>query len=331
MRQTRAVLLPSTADPFLMRQWFKSFEIWKDEVDKIYVLLNSDADPVLAAQSFIYIGSILLSAVGKDKFWIEGTMPKIDHGPAIDQMLEVCTEDLILLIEEDALVFKKGVVDEYFKLIEDGEYDLVGSARGSTGKEIWKRGNELWPDTPEQAPHFWPNFLFCKRADLLKTDRNFSAKAWYKGDYIKELDLTITDEVIYADSFVWASIQLRAKGLRVKLVEQYHSRIEDLEDFTQVKGIFDRKAPWVHIGSLSGWWNVLMAEELQFRIGEVNEWERRASFWLLCYENSEPDKLPEFRERYKKGIDRLIDEYTLSLPRVKYRADLYRRLIENDL
>lgn len=325
---TRAALLPFTGDGLLLKTWLSCFEKWKDEIDHLYICLNGK----ISKECRDYIGNILLyHSLPEGKITLLQEDHHIDHGPAINKLLDLCKEDLIMLIEDDAFVFQKGQVDKCFKLIESGTVDIVASERGCTTDEIIrvtgrKFGCEL--------PAFWPNFFFCKRTDLLKTDRHFQGKTWYKGDYIKELDHVLEDNIAPADTFVWASIQLRSLGLKVHLENQYHSYIEDIQDFTQIKGIFDRKCPWVHLGSLSGWQNVLFSANLQFRLGEVEEWERRTSAWLMFWEDAQedlPEDMQEFSRQYKAGIDRLILEYTLSPTRVKLRTELYRQLINPEL
>ena len=326
---TRAALLPFCGDPFLLKTWLSCFEKWQDEIDVIYIIVNC----VISPENKKYIESLLDPLVKKNKCVYLFFDKNLDHGPALDKALSICTKDLIMLVEEDGFIFKPNMVSQCFKFLEDGKADIIASPRGSCSREIYEKAEKVW-GTPAQTPNFWPNFFFISRENLLKTDRHFHAKAWYKNDYIKELDLTITDDISPADTFVWASIQLRGMGLRVELMDQYHSRIEDIQDRDQIKGIFDRKCPWIHIGSLSGWQNVLFSPILQFRIGEVEEWERRAGAWLMFWEDAQndlPENMKEFSREYKAGIDRLITEYTLSPARVKLRAELFRSLINPEL
>src|SRR6266702_818592 len=324
---TRAVLLPSTGDPFLLRAWLKCFERWEDEVDKLYICINN------REMQSNELGYILDLVTFNPKIHHQEYFLTLDHGPAINKMLDVCQEGAIMLAEDDALIFKKGQVESCFKRIQDNEVDVIGSARVSCAKEIYERAEEVW-GTPPQAPNFWPNFFFILKKNLLQTDRHFHAKQWVRGDYIKELDLEITDEISPADTFVWASIQLRDMNLRAEIVDQYHSRPEDIQDKEQVLGIFDRKCPWVHIGSMSGWQFTLMSATLQPRLGSISEWERRAAAWLMVWEDAQedlPESMQKFSNLYKSGIDRLITEYTLSPARVRLRTDLFRYLINPEL
>jgi hypothetical protein len=317
--RSRGVLLPFTGDCFLLKKWLECFDKWQDEVDKLYVMINADVH----WDTYRYCTDLLSKYNAK----ILVEMHMIDHGPALNKLLDVCTEDLVLLIEEDGFIFKKGQVDKCFKLIESREFDIMGSERGSTTEEIIRVASRRFGC---EYPGFWPNFFFCKKEDLLKTNRHFQAMTWYRGDKIIALAHIIEDEIAPADTFVWASLQLRNMGLKVKLVPQYHSVIEDIQDHTQIKGIFDREAPWIHIGSLSGWQNVLLSANLAPRLGEVAEWGRRAAAWLLFWEDAQPvpDTMTEFSSKYRTGIMRLIDEYTLSFPQVNLRTNLYRQLLK---
>lgn len=304
------------------------FDIWKDEVDVLYILINGQTTPDVNK----YILS-LLKKYPTEKVIYLFIDHLIDHGPALDTMLDMCTEDYVMLVEEDGFIFKKGQVDKCFNLIEDDKTDIVASARGSCMPEVYNKAEKVW-GTPAQTPNFWPNFLFIKKDNLLQTDRHFHAKNWNKGDYIKELDLTITDEVSPADTFVWVSMQLRAMGLRVTLVEQYHSYISDVQDVNQKKGLFDGICSWLHIGSLSGWQHCLMSDSLPPLLGETEEWERRVAAWLLFWEDAQedlPSYLKDFSDKYKRGIDRMITEGELSLPRIKERVNLFRSLINPEL
>lgn len=324
---TRAVFLPFTGDPFILKKWLSCFARWEEEVDLLYILENATMSPEVAR----YCWNITKPLIHKDKIYYLHEQRLIDHGPALNVMLERCLEDSILLVEEDGFIFKKGQVDKCFTEIETGDCDLIASPRGSCPEELWKAENRAWPESPEQQPNFWPNFLFVKRSDLLRTDQHFAATQWKKGDFISQLSYTIKAEIVPSDTFVWASIQLRGMGLRIKLLEQYHAMVEDIEHKNMIAGVFDRKAPWIHIGSSSTWKSILFEKSIPKIHGKPEEWEPRAAMWLMCWEDAQEDlpaEMKTFSEQYKAGIDRLIKEYGLSEARVKYRVECYRNLLK---
>lgn len=325
----RSAFLPFTGDPFCLKYFLNFCEkVWQDEVDELLIILNASvSDEVLH-----YCREITYKYDKVYLYEVEGSM---DHGPAIDFLLNRSPEGSVMLVEEDATIFKKGEVDKCFKYIESGEYDLVGSPRGSCSQEIWDAAKTKWGLSYEgygdQGPNFWPNFLFCKKEDLLKTNRHFQGKSWYKGERIDELDYIVKDEICSSDTFVWASLQLRNMGLRIKTVPQYHGYPHDLTDYASKANLWDGKCGWFHIGSLSGWNNVLFNQSLPVMAGSVEEWERRTQIWLQFWEEAQtdlPKEMEEFSKQYKAGIDRLIKEYNLSLDVIRQRQKIYSELLQ---
>lgn len=122
---SRAALLPYPGDPFLLNYWLKFFdEVWGDEVDKLYIYLNSPIEkPVVD-----YIRDLCLK---RPKINLQYNPQQIEHGAVIDRLLGVVEEDYVMLIEDDGFIFKKGLVNACFEAIESGEKQIVGSKRGS--------------------------------------------------------------------------------------------------------------------------------------------------------------------------------------------------------
>lgn len=320
---SRACLLPFCGDPFLLQYWLKFYQnVWGEEVDKLYVCINSNVPDTVKT----YCENLIKSL---NKTRTITTLKMIDHGPALDALLGICEEEYVMLVEEDAIIFKKGIVDECFRRIESGEVDVVGSARGSCSKGIVDAGKRVY-GTDDHGPNFWPNFFFCKKDLLLNTDRHFHAKSWNKGEYIKEVDYTVEEDVAVGDTFVWASLQIRAMNPKIHLVEQYHGYPHDLEDYVSQRNLWDGKCPWFHIGSLSGWYSDLMEETVRAKVATDGEYERRLQMWLTFYEESDPNEIVDFRNKYKMGIDRMIKEYGLKLSRIRERQRIYKQLTNHE-
>lgn len=316
---SRAVLLPTPCDPFLIKYWLENFKkYYRDEVDKLYVHLNS----TIEKEVIQYIQNLL---DGDNKINYLYVDHQIEHGEAINQLLNMVTEDHVMLVEDDAYVFKSGIVNYAFKLIEENRYDCVGSKRGSCSIEIMNAAKNKWGLNYEgygdQGCNFWPCYFFCKTETLKNTDRNFASRAWIKGEKVEALDYVIKDEeVAYSDTFVNTSLQLRAKGLNFGYFNQYHGSPNDISDYENGRNLWDGVAYWTHVGSLSsGVGGVLVndigvslarrkidLEPKEFNIPNagVDEWARRLQWWKTFYDNSD-DKLPEFKEEYIKAIRRL--------------------------
>jgi hypothetical protein len=274
----------------------------------------------------------------------------MEHGAAINEMLSYCHEQYVMLIEDDGYIFQKGVVNGCFLRLENGADDILGSPRGSCSPEIWDRAKELWnldySGLGDKGPNFWPNYFFTHTKYLHQTDHNFGAKAWAKGERIEPLNYT-AKELCASDTFVNTSLQLRAMNLRIAEIPQYHASPDDLEHYEKKQFLFDGKAPWTHVGSLSsGTHGVLIDDSgrplAERRITsayahkkvpgkcdsmqEKNEWERRVVFWSMFLDNADPDAIPEFRAEYAKAIKRVITQFNLSQYDIDRKKEIYRSI-----
>lgn len=347
--RSRAAILPYPGDPFLINYWLTLYEkYWEPEIDRLYIHFNSPIEKPVAE----YIMDRIARKPGITVKYKNG---HIQHGDAINEMLSLATEKYIMLVEDDGFIFKSGFVDQCFKYIEDGAYDLVGSKRGSCAMEILLRAKELWgleyEGEGDQGPNFWPNFLFTT-AEILKTktDRDFNSRAWVRGQVIPELgNYVVKDEIIASDTMVHASLQLRSNlpQARILCLPQYHGHPDDLEFYKNKVGLFNGAAPWCHIGSLSSGVSGILTNDqgvpLSKRFTEPSrgsdrlpdycktdferrEFERRVQWWLTFWEKREPGKIDEFADLYKKAVDRIISQYHLSLNNIRLRQAAYQTL-----
>jgi len=303
---SRAAFVP-TDDPFVSLLFFRTFkDVWLDEVDKLYVCYNLDIDKKIVD----YIEKRFKESVKVVWIYVDH---RIGAGEPISRCLDVCEEDLIVLMENDGYVYKKGVIGQCFARIESGECDALGSPRGSCSMELYRVSMNKFGN-PVGGPHFEPAFFFVKRKDLLKTDQNFDSRRFPQGEYIKELDWTPRDDDQCGDTFVWASIQLRAMGLRFCYIPQcrihpQYNRLQDAPPFG-----------WVHAGSLSsGWGGGLLrglCPEKLASIGEFMQYEKRVAFWKMAANLEDYEEIAEFKKAYLLGIERLIEHYGLDRDRI---------------
>ncbi|TAL40042.1 MAG: hypothetical protein EPN89_20175 [Methylovulum sp.] len=335
---SRIALLPIRGDPFPFKLTFHFFEkIWQDEVDKLFVLLDGPIE--------IEVVEFIRKFVTKNpKVVFKYIGHPIDHGPALTEMFNASNEDIVIFIESDSVIFKKGIVDKYCKLIEDGSIDCVGSPRGSCDKQIYDREVAHFHLPADIQPNYWPCFFFARRKDLQKTDLHFAGRNFKAGEYIPQLDWTVPSHQ-GTDTFVWMSIQLRALGLRFLNVEQYHGNLHDFH-YRQTKTfLFDGICPWLHNGTLDSAIEDVLTDDNDIPLArrkepgaikriptlncEKGEIERRVS-WLLLpldYFWNECDEISEFRHLYKKAIDKYIDRLGLDRDRIANSIIMYRGLI----
>jgi len=300
-------------------------KVWQDEIDTLYVQLNTPAPD--------YVVKYLKSRFDRPKVKLFYVDRMIDHGEAIKQVLPHVTEENVMLIEDDGLIFKSGMVGWCFEMLESGKFDIVGSKRGSCGTEILEMASKKWgipiEGLGDQGCNFWPCYFFT-HTDLLRKIDNYSAKMWYEGDYVEPLDFYVMKDQA-GDTFVEASLQLRAMipQNRIQIVPQYHTHPDDEQHAKEHQSIWDGRAPWLHIGSLSsGAYNLLdpstalpASPKTDF---ERREFERRVQWWMTFWENREIGKLDSYATIYKAGIDRIVSVFGLNRKSIMRRQRIYR-------
>lgn len=324
---SRAVILPTPCNPFLLTYWLDLYlKNIAPEVDTLYVHANADIEP----EVFEYI---------KDMFSIPNVVFKftdhqIEHGNAIDEILDQIKETHVMLIEDDCYTFKPGLVGKMFSKLENGHCDVVGSKRGSCGQEILNASQAKYgldySGFGDSGCNFWPAYFFIKTDDLRATDRHFQAKEWKAGTYIPELDYTVKDNQ-YGDTFVNTSIQIMAKfpQSRIHYIQQYHASPADEILAVRKMGLFDGEARHTHVGSLSSFNATRDIEPpVMNNKMEKREWERRIAFWLTGWEVSQPvsSRMVNYSNLYKQKLDELIVKMGLSYSSIRKFQLIYKGL-----
>ncbi len=340
---SRAALLPSIGDPFVLLYWFRFFEnVWQDEVDKLYFYVS----PKTVSVEILQLIHDRVASHPKVEFRIT-PMEFTDHGEIMRLLVLDCKEPHIMFIEDDGFIFGKGAVDQQFKRIESGKYDLIGSSRGSIHMPISDREEEVFGKISigyDSGPNFWPNFLFATTELLKKTDLHFEAKHWEKGHYIKELDMAL-EEDSGADTFSWASIQLRTLTDKIGYCPQYKAYPHDPILRSQNEWTFSGNAKWIHAGSFSSGIRYFLRDEKDVTLegegllpltppadeGSRNDFECRVAWWSMIMDvvTGETDSIAEFRSKYVVALERLIDFMGLHRNEIEYRKKMYLELMGN--
>lgn len=294
---TRAALLPAGADPFLNAYWLRHYRTWADEVDELHVAVCGK----LPDEVIDYIGASVASVPHATMWYIPERMK---HGQVITYLLGLTKSDHIMLIEDDAFIRKPGAIDAAFEALENGSTDLVACPRDSYASgNVIAAARKEFGDEPRGLA-FWPCFLFVSREALEATDRLFDSKLWDAGDTILGTALT---EPGSADTFIWASYQLREMGLRVSLRDGF--RIGDP---------IPPDAAWFHVGSLSsghgwGWQNDMTPERYaqeieQWRGLPAGETAKRMAWWQRAWDHWDGG-IPEYHEQYGAGIRQFMADF----------------------
>ncbi|MCR4285070.1 MAG: hypothetical protein NUV97_03455, partial [archaeon] len=95
---SRSVLLPAWGDPFLLKLWFHLFEtVWQDEVDKVYVLLDSKGE---SQPKFEEVDQFIMQFMKHPKIEVKQN-PSNDWVSQFKNLITDCKEDYFVLIQED--------------------------------------------------------------------------------------------------------------------------------------------------------------------------------------------------------------------------------------
>lgn len=325
---SRAVFISAGGDCFILLTVLKLWkEHWYDEVDRVYIDYNSSMKRDVVNELFVLLDD------PKIHFIYHPT--GVGNGTPITEMAQIAKEDYVMLLEDDGFIFTPGKVDECFKRIESGEVDALGSLRFSCGPEIGealKKKYDLdYTGYGDVGPNVWPNFFFCKRADLLKTDLNFASYEFKEGVYYPELDHTmLTTE--YADTFGWACMQMRHQGVRFGDIPQFHADPWEIENKEKNEGNWIKENPyWLHGGSLSSGWSGYLSLDTPHPHDTTDdtvkrEMESRVAFWMICA--NAIDGFNNFKYDYQKGIDNLIRDCNLDRDRIGQKVGIYKTLMQ---
>ncbi len=322
---TRCSLLSMCGDvfitSFLLKLWKRN---WYNEIDHLYINFNNHCGvpPEVVAE---FMGSIAKEP--KITFVYHPT--GIGNGPPQVELLKICKEDLVLLLEDDFFIFTSGVVDGYFKRIESGETDLLGSPRYSYGEvadAAKKKYNLDYAGSGDKGFGWWPTGFYCKREDLMKTDLDFGSKKYGKGEYFKELDHTFSEDC-FTDTFTWTSIQLRHLGLKSVEIPQNHASVYEIEEHRLKSMNWAKEIKYIHGGSLSAGYSGYLSGRLPDVSHDAakQEIESRVAFWDIALHSIKG--FDKFKVDYQTGINNLIYNCQLNTRRIDIKINIYKNLM----
>ncbi len=321
---SRCVLIPSRGDPITLRLVFHYFEtIWQDEVDKLYLNVNSTCEPevIKFIEKFTKHPKVVFSYDDHS----------LDHGGSLTKMFKQGSEDHIAFFEDDSLVYRKNEVNRHFEFIEKSGYDAGGALRWSCSGELIDRAREWFHlEAFQYGPGgwFWPCFFFAKRSDVTKTDLNFCGHNWKIGDKIPPMQW-VAPSPLDADTFVWFSMQMRALGLRF-------FEIPTPDDVT------NQGFGWVHTTSLSSPMESLLTDDdgcpialrkhpsyhiVKPTCAAGGELEKKMGWMRLCLEKFDYSEIQSFKDVYERAITRAISAFALSESNINNFKSLYKNAL----
>lgn len=321
-----AALLPTPGDPFHVLYWLRNYErIWIGEVDELRVLVNGQPDAEARA--------CIRRAVERVGGVYDERQERMPHGHALNILIQDTDADVVVLVEDDAMVRRPQAISEGLASILSYGFDVVSSPRQSMSPELQDAAVARWGEcvaSDGATGHgMWPAFVFARRDALLATDRGYGERAWGTGMTVPGLHHTVTGTTCVVDTFGATAFQLR-DSVRVKDLPQFKGpwRWEDWLDC-------GCDMTWFHIGSLSSSGN-LVAEVAEFAEGrtltdemELGEWSHRIHWWDRFLRTA-GDEYPEGQVRYRANVVRLMERMGVSEDRIRNWDGIVDRVISWD-
>lgn len=199
----RTLMLALVSDPFHALLFKERLDVIKDEFDQVVVGI---AGKIPEANRFI------------EELYKEFEIPfVVDHhmnqGQIFDKLYPYVKGDVVITMDSDNYVFKKGIISRYAKMVESGEFDLIGS-----------HGQHARPSQFADAlmskykyVRMNPFMCFIKKEMLDKLDNlTFQSRVWPNpGVYDSEIDWKLTEDASI-DHMGVLTIRLIRLGAKIK-------------------------------------------------------------------------------------------------------------------
>jgi len=347
---SRAVVVSTSGDPFLLYFWYLSYKkFWREEVDRVYITGSTPAKGEIL-DSLKFICSLdskiifLHNQVKETKILtIPGLLAELENA-----YLQA-PEDYMGLLEDDLCVFRSKVIDQQFRFLESNQFELVACQRSVGVIELQTHlATKGYP-----IDGIWPSWVFCRTnllrqisiewAPVLKSlpgGNVLGATTYPKGTVFAPFDYTLK-ETFGEEAFGIAGALLGKRVSRVLKVDMNSHRMQREHRIAALD--------WIHFGGLAGdngIYSVLRNPDLQSPLlepapryqnvdyisravcsGSTMEWERRAGNFLAFAQAWNLPILKSFHQKYIESIDRLIDHWKLSRSSVEKFANLFLGLL----
>lgn len=167
------------------------------------------------------------------------------------------------LLESDTYILDPEFIEHNFSLLEDDEFDICGTFRGSCSdalhKIIWHRYKKVHPLPSPESVNLWPAPLFIT-TKILRKCSHFQSFNYTKGVYYDLLGAKVPVNCS-GDTMVYASLELLALKPKVRIwpFVNYHANAytdvvkinRGASDLVNKDGTPKKSIGFVHIGSLS--------------------------------------------------------------------------------
>lgn len=263
MRKTRAAVVGTNAYPYLILYFYELFkQFWYDEVDKVYFAISSAEHKTVWPRVKNYLSQDpKVVVIETNKNWPD----------SLNEVARSVTEDLLFFPHDDTLIYKKGVVDGYFKIVEETG-KVVTPLTGiytppDLTQELMKR---QWPDQLpftlegseplETGYSFYCNMFFIDGALFRKTSMDFGIHRVEIGQRSELLDWTPLTTPLSSDTNFLLCLELLKLGVQFHIIPKYeiaslYNEPEPAkalaEGIKSEKGPYSKDAGWIHLQTMA--------------------------------------------------------------------------------
>lgn len=322
----RAVILGTGAFPLIIRLWLENLKKWQDEVDVIYIAVDhwnvpSTRDYILNLIKQFPKVKILENLRG----WPDS------YADAIKQS----KEDSFLIMHDDTLVYKKGVVDKYFKIAEEGKVVTplhgIYEPRVIVDEALQKKYD--W--TNDTAPYsFLLYFLFISRLNLEKTSINFNGVGWKVGDDIPLLGIKNAPVSIAGDTGFLLGLELFDKNVPFYTIPRSETASlvakKDLvyfliREMKDKHGIFSNG--WLHLQNTGNTIPLWFKEDLDARRWYQDIEKVRLAWMYTMLQVEDYKEIPEFKKLADNIFNGVMIRCGLDLKEIETISNIFQILI----
>lgn len=229
----RAIITHFDGDPFTLNFWLMLYDkYWRGEVDRIYMTVTHDE---------VHVHSAIV-AYNKKRLaaYPEIHVTYIDHHIYPEQANQLSyknvTEEQVGFIESDGFVFGKGVVDQCFRLLDQGQ-DIVAPK--------WELISDPYVKATFGHQGFMRCFFFSKKSLLDKTDMDFMPRHMNASETMPNTSLR-TSYAMDLDCFGWMSLQLAFLEPKITFVPANVVHPASVLDPNRYWNF-----PWLHVRQMS--------------------------------------------------------------------------------
>ena len=244
----RVALLPSTGFIPLLAPFIEVHSPLLNIVDKFYISVAGKPEDYSWLEE-LYGNK--LEFLYSDK-WLH-------HGESIDALLNKAgTDGVALIIEDDSIIRDFSEVENCFKAVENGEYDIIGSNVQNASQALYEYEKTIFDniqpseDFDNEGAGFWPCHFFFNLSLLDGADIHCEGKAYNKGDTVPYIGMAVDEETapIGLDIFHYLSIQLRTKTNKILRNNAYRSNCYTYVCKPTEENLVETTPsyPWTHVG-----------------------------------------------------------------------------------